>query len=58
MNLSFDEDLYVAGYCASFRESYPGVTVTDALKASYRESLVNLECTPGLAAICLELRTG
>ncbi len=47
---SRDTDLYVEGYCEAFRESYPGVSVTVALAASYRESLANFGTVPGLAA--------
>jgi ribosomal protein S18 acetylase RimI-like enzyme len=55
---SFDQALYVNGYCASFRESYPGVPVTDALQTSYRESLANLETTPGLRALTAQSEAG
>jgi ribosomal protein S18 acetylase RimI-like enzyme len=53
-DLSRDADLYVEGYYESFRESFPGVSVSLALKSSYRDALVNIESLPNLAAFTID----
>ncbi len=53
-DIATDEALYVEGYADSFAESYPGVSVTEALRSSYRDSLANLEHTPGVAAFTID----
>lgn len=55
---SKDTELYVEGYCESFIDSYPGVSITDALASSFRESLANFEITPGLATFTVESEEG
>jgi ribosomal protein S18 acetylase RimI-like enzyme len=49
-SLERDSRVYVEGYCAAFRESYPGVSVSVALEASFHESLANFDGMPGLKA--------
>ena len=53
-----DTDLYVEGYCESFKDSYPGISVTAALAASFRESLANFEITPGLTTFTIDSEEG
>lgn len=55
---SRDTDLYVEGYCKSFEDSYPGVAITPALSASFRESLANFDITPGLTTFTVESEQG
>lgn len=49
-----DTELYVEGYSASFADSYPGVAVTDSLRASYRDSLANIDGAPGVFAFTID----
>ena len=53
-DITTDAELYVDGYCDSFLQSYPGITVTDSLRAGYRDSLAQLELVPGLVAFTID----